>query len=136
MKGVVPLRFGMPLALLLGMAACSNMTGGPAPRTAAVTPPPVAPEMVRQVQSKLRDTGYYRQGSVDGVWGAGTESAVQAFQRDHNLGASGKLDMPTLQALNLAGPAPGVQPATPAQPPDTTSSTSGTSDTTAPVEQR
>jgi len=68
--------------------------------------------------------------------GAGTESAVQAFQRDHNLGASGKLDMPTLQALNLAGPAPGVQPATPAQPPDTTSSTSGTSDTTAPVEQR
>jgi peptidoglycan hydrolase-like protein with peptidoglycan-binding domain len=127
----------MPSALLLGMAACSNMTGGSsAPRTAAVAPPPVAPEMVRQAQSKLRDTGYYKQSSVDGVWGAGTESAVQAFQRDHNLGVSGKLDMPTLQALNLAWPAPGVQLAAPAQPPDTPPSTSGTSDTTAPVQQR
>jgi peptidoglycan hydrolase-like protein with peptidoglycan-binding domain len=59
--------------------------------------------MVRQVQSQLRDGGYYKQGPVDGVWGAGTENAVRAYQRDHNLTSNGQLDVPTLQALNLAG---------------------------------
>jgi N-acetylmuramoyl-L-alanine amidase len=62
----------------------------------------VAPATVRQVQSKLRDDGYYKQGPVDGVWGSGTQTSVQSFQRDHNLTANGQLDLPTLQALNLA----------------------------------
>ena len=73
-------------------------------RSAAVSQPTVAPDMVRQVQAKLRDGGYYKQGSVDGVWGAGTEASVRSFQRDHNLTANGQLDVPTLQALNLSGP--------------------------------
>ena len=65
--------------------------------------PVVAPDMVKQVQAKLRDDGYYKQGTVDGVWGSGTEMAVRSYQRDHNLGSSGQLDVPTIQALNLAG---------------------------------
>lgn len=105
------LHRGLPMALIAGMgvtglAACSNMTGGGASQSShsmAATAPTVAPEMVKQVQSKLRDGGYYKQGPVDGVWGSGTEAAVRSFQRDHSLGSSGQLDVPTLQALNIAG---------------------------------
>jgi peptidoglycan hydrolase-like protein with peptidoglycan-binding domain len=97
-------RAVVALGLLAGLGACSDMMGGGSPsRTAAVTQPTVAPDMVRQVQSKLRDGGYYKQGAVDGVWGPGTQTAVQSFQHDHNLGSSGQLDVPTLQALNLTG---------------------------------
>jgi N-acetylmuramoyl-L-alanine amidase len=79
------------------------MMGGSsrAPQSAAAAQPTVAPDMVRQVQSKLRDDGYYKQGAIDGVWGSGTQASVQTFQRDHNLPANGQLDMPTLQALNV-----------------------------------
>ena len=100
-------RYGIAVGLLAGLGACSNMMGGSSSRdTAMAPPPPVASDMVRQVQSKLRDDGYYKQGAVDGVWGAGTQASVRSFQHDHNLTSSGQLDMPTLQALNLAnGPA-------------------------------
>ena len=99
-----PSYYGIAASLLVSLGACSNLMGNDnaAPRpTAAATQPPVAPEMVRQVQSKLRDDGYYKQGPVDGVWGAGTEASVRSFQRDHNLAANGQLDVPTVQALNL-----------------------------------
>ena len=99
-----PSYYGIAASLLVSLGACSNLMGNdnaaPHP-TAAATQPPVAPEMVRQVQSKLRDDGYYKQGPVDGVWGAGTEASVRSFQRDHNLAANGQLDVPTVQALNL-----------------------------------
>lgn len=100
-------RFGIALGLLAGLGACSNLMGGSGTsRDTAMAAPPVAPDMVRQVQSKLRDSGYYKQGAVDGVWGAGTESSVRAFQHDHNLTSSGQLDMPTLQALNVTAGSP------------------------------
>ena len=40
------------------------------------------------------------------MWGRGTERPVTRFQHDHNLPANGKLDVPTLQALNLTGTPP------------------------------
>jgi peptidoglycan hydrolase-like protein with peptidoglycan-binding domain len=97
------LHVGVAIGLLAGLGACSNMMGNnAAPRSsAAATQPPVAPDMVRQVQSKLRDGGYYKQGPVDGVWGSGTENAVRSFQHDHNLISNGQLDVPTLTALNI-----------------------------------
>jgi len=114
------MRSTWALGLLVGLGACSNMMGGsaPAPRPiAAATQPTVSPDLVRQVQSKLHDDGYYKQGPVDGVWGAGTESAVRSFQRDHNLGSSGQLDVPTLQAMNLSGGTQvGASTPTPTQP--------------------
>lgn len=92
------------LLLALGaislLPACTNMDS----RSAAVAPPapqPVANVMVKQVQDRLQHDGYYRQGAIDGVWGSGTMTAVQAFQRDHSLSATGQLDVPTLQALNV-----------------------------------
>jgi peptidoglycan hydrolase-like protein with peptidoglycan-binding domain len=112
---VKTLRYHLPLTLLagfgvIGMTACSNITGGTgqSSRATAASVPTVAPEMVRQVQSKLRDGGYYKQGAVDGVWGSGTETAVRSFQRDHSLTTNGQLDVPTLQALNIPGGQPGV----------------------------
>jgi peptidoglycan hydrolase-like protein with peptidoglycan-binding domain len=98
-----PIRYGVAACLLITLGACSDMGSTRTSSQAAVTPPPppVAPEMVRQVQAKLRDGGYYKQGPVDGVWGAGTQSSVREFQHDHKLAANGQLDVPTLQALNI-----------------------------------
>jgi peptidoglycan hydrolase-like protein with peptidoglycan-binding domain len=97
-------RCGIAAGLLAGLGACSNMTGSSAaPQPSAAAQPPVAPDMARQVQSKLHDDGYYRQGALDGVWDSGTQASLRSFQRDHNLVANGALDMPTLQALNLPG---------------------------------
>jgi peptidoglycan hydrolase-like protein with peptidoglycan-binding domain len=117
-------RYGIAIGLLASLGACSNMmgSGGSSQSTAMAPPPAVAPDMVRQVQSKLRDGGYYKQGPVDGVWGSGTQASVRSFQHDHNLTANGQLDVPTLQALNLAnGAAPDTThdtspPAQPTQP--------------------
>jgi Putative peptidoglycan binding domain len=100
------MRYGIAVGLLAGLGACSDMMGGSTSSRDTAMAPPVAPDMVRQVQSRLRDGGYYKQGAVDGVWGAGTQASVRSFQQDHNLSSSGQLDMPTLQALNLTnGPA-------------------------------
>lgn len=62
---------------------------------------PVAPNMVKRVQAELTQQGLY-QGHIDGVWGPDTRQAVTAYQRRHNLNTTGKLDVPTLEALNLA----------------------------------
>ena len=55
-------------------------------------------EQVRQVQQKLNDIGYHA-GSVDGVLGPQTESALRQFQRARNLDATGRIDSKTLAAL-------------------------------------
>ena len=56
-------------------------------------------ERVRQVQQKLNDIGYHA-GSVDGVLGPQTQSALRQFQRARNLDATGHIDSKTLTALN------------------------------------
>ena len=56
-------------------------------------------EQVRQVQQKLNDIGYHA-GSVDGVLGPQTESALRQFQQARNLDATGHIDSNTLAALN------------------------------------
>jgi len=99
------------LGTLTILPACSSMMGGSGSRTetstyhrtAEAASPPVAPATVKQVQTRLQQDGYYKTGNVDGVWGPTTETAVQKFQQDHQLSASGKLDVPTLQALNVTG---------------------------------
>jgi peptidoglycan hydrolase-like protein with peptidoglycan-binding domain len=122
------LLFGVVSALPACSGMMGNRTSGSASSSVAAAPQPVANDMVRQVQGRLQQDGYYKQGAVDGVWGTGTMNAVQAFQRDHNLSASGKLDVPTLQALNITdsgnNPAPtNPNPSTDARPYNTTPST-------------
>ena len=58
-------------------------------------------ETVRQMQTKLKRWGYYK-GSVDGVFGAGTKSAVMAFQKKNGLTPDGVVGSATAKALGLS----------------------------------
>lgn len=55
---------------------------------------------VREVQRRLKLWGYYN-GSVDGVFGAGTRSAVIAFQKKNGLTADGVVGKSTYKALGM-----------------------------------
>ena len=59
-------------------------------------------EEVRRIQQKLSDLGY-SVGSVDGVYGQRTQSAVKAFQRNVGLTADGIAGPATLLYLGLGG---------------------------------
>lgn len=55
---------------------------------------------VKEVQRRLKLWGYYK-GSVDGVFGAGTRSAVVAFQKKNGLKADGVVGKATYKALGM-----------------------------------
>ena len=55
---------------------------------------------VKEVQRRLKLWGYYN-GSVDGVFGAGTRSAVIAFQKKNGLKADGVVGQATYKALGM-----------------------------------
>ncbi len=57
-------------------------------------------QQVRAVQRKLRALGYY-QGWPDGIFGEGTQKAVDAARRDHGLDPNGLVDWALYQALGL-----------------------------------
>ena len=61
-------------------------------------------DVVRQIQTKLKNWGYYS-GAVDGVYGPKTTEAVKFFQRKNNLTADGICGTRTLQALGIYLPA-------------------------------
>jgi hypothetical protein len=58
-------------------------------------------ETVRQVQTALRQLGYYH-GQVDGQFGSGTQDALQNYQLKANQPATGLLDRLTLSQLGVA----------------------------------
>ncbi len=55
---------------------------------------------VKEVQRRLKLWGYYN-GSVDGVFGAGTKKAVIAFQKKNGLTADGVVGASTYKALGM-----------------------------------
>ena len=55
---------------------------------------------VKEVQRRLKLWGYYK-GEADGVFGAGTRSAVIAFQKKHGLKADGVVGKSTYKALGM-----------------------------------
>ena len=57
-------------------------------------------EEVKQIQTKLKRWGYYK-GSVDGVYGSGTLSAVKSFQRKNGLAVDGIAGTKTLNAMGI-----------------------------------
>ena len=57
-------------------------------------------DVVTQVQTKLKNWGYYS-GAVDGVFGSKTESAVKSFQKKNGLTADGGVGPATLAALGI-----------------------------------
>lgn len=57
-------------------------------------------ETVKKIQTKLKEWGYYN-GTVDGVYGSGTEKAVKYFQEKNGLTADGKAGKKTLDAMGI-----------------------------------
>jgi N-acetylmuramoyl-L-alanine amidase len=56
---------------------------------------------VTQIQTRLKDWGYYS-GSVDGIYGSKTRSAVIYFQQKNGLTADGIAGPATLSAMGIA----------------------------------
>lgn len=56
---------------------------------------------VAAVQRRLARSGYYH-GSVDGVIGPGTRSAIRAFERNNGLPVDGLIDRQLLRTMGLA----------------------------------
>ena len=57
--------------------------------------------VVTQIQTKLKSWGYYT-GTVDGIYGSGTERAVRAFPQKNGLTVDGKAGDQTLAAMGLS----------------------------------
>jgi peptidoglycan hydrolase-like protein with peptidoglycan-binding domain len=88
---------GVPPADLLSNRAAQ----APAPASStAATADPVSPAVIRNVQQRLRALGFYR-GGVDGIWGAGTQTAIERFQLGRGLQSTGQINPATAQALGL-----------------------------------
>lgn len=64
-----------------------------APRTTA----PASADL-RESQQQLKSLGYY-DGAVDGLWGPETQAAVERYQRERGLSATGRIDSPTRASL-------------------------------------
>lgn len=59
---------------------------------------------VTTIQTKLKNWGYYS-GSVDGVFGSQTTTAVRSFQRKNGLTVDGVVGSATQRALGMSSPA-------------------------------
>ncbi|MBV9251932.1 MAG: peptidoglycan-binding protein [Acetobacteraceae bacterium] len=76
----------------------------PSPAAQVPPVPPAAtlrPSSVRAVQARLRSLGFYS-GAVDGVWGAGTQQAIEQFQQGRGLQPNGQLNPATITAMGLS----------------------------------
>lgn len=94
---------GLQVSGQLNAATASMLGLDPVGLVAAAPVPPAEPlsaEVVRSVQQRLRVSGQYR-GSADGVWGPGTQRALERFQQARGLQATGQMNPATAQALGL-----------------------------------
>ncbi|MDE7454814.1 MAG: spore cortex-lytic enzyme [Clostridia bacterium] len=58
-------------------------------------------DIVKTIQTKLKRWGYYT-GSVDGIFGSKTKTAVQYFQRSNGLTADGIVGSATAKAMGIS----------------------------------
>lgn len=105
-RGLVPTQQLNPAtAAVLGLSPNELLAAGPGAGPAPGTPAAASTEVlnqaaVRNIQQRLRALNYY-QGTADGVWGAGTQSAIERFQQGRGLQATGQVNPATAQALGL-----------------------------------
>ena len=57
-------------------------------------------EVVKQIQQKLKNLGYY-DGAVDGIFGEKTTAAIRQYQSKNGLAADGIVGQQTLKALGI-----------------------------------
>lgn len=60
----------------------------------------IGPSGVREVQQALKQADH-DPGSVDGIWGEGTQKALRDFQQEKGLEPTGNLNIETIHALGL-----------------------------------
>lgn len=89
-----------PVELLAARPAPGAATAGADAGAMAAMSGPLSRNAVRNVQARLRALGFYR-GGVDGMWGAGTQAALERFQQGRGLQATGQINPATAQALGL-----------------------------------
>jgi len=61
---------------------------------------PLTPQGIQLVQQRLREQGAYA-GGVDGVWGASSQAALERYQQQHGLQATGQLNQATVATLGI-----------------------------------
>lgn len=79
-------------------------TVAPAARPAAPAASQQSPETIRAAQERLRALGYTEVGTIDGVMGPMTETAILSFRKDNGLPLTPTLDDALLAALLTAAP--------------------------------
>lgn len=104
---------GQPDQASLNALAVAASSVAPAATAAAPPPAPTQLPSIAQVQTELRQLGYYR-GRVDGIWGRQTRSAMAQFQRSQGLRPTGQGDVRTMNALAAAMQASGAAGSAPA----------------------
>ena len=91
---------GSATAAALGMTLAGGTSSGGASTSSGVLKRGSSGADVKTMQQKLKNWGYYS-GSVDGIFGSGTESAVKLFQRTNGLTADGIVGSATAAALGM-----------------------------------
>ena len=106
-KGVLTAALAITLALPVAVGVGGSIKASVAPQmqteqaiSVAVLRQGSKGGEVKEVQRRLKLWGYYN-GSVDGVFGAGTRSAVIAFQKKNGLTADGVVGKATYKALGM-----------------------------------
>ena len=94
-------------ALLLAGVTARLYTERNAPASMTYSKVGSTGEEVRQIQSKLKSLGFYS-GTVDGIYGARTQSAVKAFQKSCGISADGIAGPTTLLYLGLSSSSSGM----------------------------
>jgi peptidoglycan DL-endopeptidase CwlO len=114
---VSTLAFAVCCLAAAGLAGCAPSQPAPPPAAAAAPPPAPAPapqpppppaippnltpaqQRVAKIQVALNSNG--AQLDVDGKWGPKTSAALKAFQEQHHLRPTGRMNAPTAKALGL-----------------------------------
>ena len=102
MKKVIKLTTLILMVLTMGFCI-TNFTLGESlqPAYAIVLQRGSTGSKVRTMQQKLKNWGYYK-GSVDGIYGSQTVSAVKYFQRKNNLAVDGIAGPKTLAKMGIS----------------------------------
>jgi peptidoglycan hydrolase-like protein with peptidoglycan-binding domain len=91
---------GLPVDGKLGPATVNALGSDGGGVTQAGLAQPLDPPVVRNIQRRLGQLGFYT-GGADGIMGPGTRRAIERFQESRGLAVTGDLNPTTISALGL-----------------------------------